>query len=155
MKQPCPFCQSEIQQVSFLSSPNFLVIYNQAPVLPGHSLIIPRQHYQSLLELPQALTHELLNLTIHTIRQLIKIFKADGFDWTLQDGEAAGQTVMHMHLHLLPRYKNDFPNPGDWYPALKNNDESIIDSDKRGKHTKEELIKIAQELKGQIKKMPA
>lgn len=154
----CPFCSSSIEQVSFLTSPNFLVIYNQSPILPGHSLIIPRQHYRSLLDLPLAHSHELMNLSMHTVRLLLKIFNADGFDWTIQDGEAAGQSVMHLHLHLLPRYKDDFPNPGDWYPALMSNNQSeshAIDSKKRAKYNYSQLTHIASELKNKIKEMSA
>lgn len=149
----CPFCDSSVEEISFLSSPNFLVINNRAPILPGHSLVIPKQHYNSLLDLPLANTHELMNLSMHAVRLLIKIFNADGFDWTIQDGEAAGQSVMHLHLHLVPRYKNDFPNPGDWYPALQQNEEALIDSQKRARHSHSELLHIARELRSKIKKM--
>lgn len=149
----CPFCNPSIQETSFLSSPNFWVIYNQSPVLPGHSLVIPKQHYTSLLHLPLANTHELMNLSMHAVRLLIKIFNATGFDWIVQDGKDAGQTVMHLHLHLLPRFKNDFPNPGDWYPALKQNEESMIDSDKRPKLNQLELEEITNNLKEKIKEI--
>jgi len=155
MKQ-CPFCSSSIEQVSFLTSPNFLVIYNQSPILLGHSLVIPRQHYQSLLDLPLAYSHELMNLGMHTVRLLLKIFNADGFDWTIQDGKSAGQSVMHLHLHLLPRYKNDFPDPGDWYPELIQNnrpESNLIDSKDRTKYSHSQLIHIAGELKNKIKEM--
>jgi len=154
MKDQCPFCNTEIENVSFLSSPNFYVICNRAPIVPGHSLVIPKMHFQSLLDLPLAYSHELMNLSLHAIRLLLKIFNADGFDWTVQDGGVAGQTVMHLHLHLIPRYKNDFPAPGDWYPALQHNEKVNIDSsDTREKHSQQALMEMADGLKHKINQM--
>jgi len=153
MKSQCPFCKPKIKKVSFLSSPNFHVIYNQSPILPGHSLVIPKQHFVSLLDLPLVYTHELMNLSMHAIRLLLKIFNAHGFDWSVQDGAVAGQTVMHLHLHLIPRYKDDFPDPGDWYPALQNHEKSIIDNDNRRHYSQQALEQIADELKHKIRQM--
>ena len=152
MKEKCPFCKPKIEDASFLSSPNFHVICNQAPILPGHSLVIPKQHFQSILDLPLAYSHELMNLSMHATRLLLKIFNAEGFDWSIQDG-VAGQTVMHVHLHLIPRYCKDLPNPGDWYPAIQKYEKAMFDSNHREKFSQQQLKSIANELKQKIKEM--
>ena len=151
--EDCPFCNPEISEISFLSSPDFYVIYNQAPILPGHSLVIPKQHYESLLDLPLTMSHEMMNLSMHAVRILMKIFHAEAFDWTIQDGEAAGQTVPHLHLHLIPRKLNDLNDPGDWYPELEKSKSSVIDSKNRKGHTQEELSQIVENIRHKIKKM--
>jgi bis(5'-adenosyl)-triphosphatase len=58
---------------------------------------------------------------------LARAFAADGFDWTIQDGLSAGQTVPHLHLHIIPRRAGDLPDPGDWYPALMASESAQID----------------------------
>ena len=56
-------------------------------------------------------------------------FNVYDFDISLQDGKNAGQTVPHLHLHIIPRYVNDLPNPGDWYPILeKFENQELLDS---------------------------
>ena len=151
--EECPFCKPDIKEISFLSSPDFHVIYNHSPILPGHSLVIPKQHYESLLDLPLSLSHEMINLSMHAVRILMKIFHAEAFDWTIQDGEAAGQTVPHLHLHLIPRKTNDLKDPGDWYPELEKSKNLKIDSKNRKAHTKEELLLIVENIRQNIKGM--
>jgi bis(5'-adenosyl)-triphosphatase len=140
----CPFCAPEIEKFSFLSSDNFLAIYNRSPILPGHSLIIPRHHYESLLELSPSLIPEMMSFSIEAVRLLMRTYNAEAFDWTIQDGWAAGQTVPHLHLHLIPRKTGDLPYPGDWFPELEKTNPGIIDSDQRFKLTDEEIISIVE-----------
>jgi bis(5'-adenosyl)-triphosphatase len=137
----CPFCKSSIKQVAFVESENFLAIYNRSPILPGHSLIIPRDHYQRLLDVPPILLAEMMEFSTRAVRILMMAFKAEAFDWTIQDGAAAGQTVPHLHLHLIPRLPNDLSNPGDWFIELE---KSNIDSGQRRKLTMEEMIEIVE-----------
>lgn len=138
----CPFCSPEIGSISFLSSENFLAIYNRSPILPGHSLVIPKMHYSSLLELPQQLAQEMTLFSIEAAKLLMKAFDADAFDWTIQDGASAGQTVQHMHLHIIPRKKGDLPNPGDWFQELEGGKIKAIDSENRKNLTEKEMIEI-------------
>ena len=60
-------------------------------------------------------------------RVLARAFAADGFDWSIQDGVSAGQTVPHLHLHVIPRHAGDLPNPGAWYPALMASESAQLD----------------------------
>ncbi|PSR05597.1 MAG: hypothetical protein BRD50_00390 [Bacteroidetes bacterium SW_11_45_7] len=80
-------------------------------------------------------------------------FDAHAFNWALQEGEAAGQTVEHLHLHLLPRYQEDLPNPGDWYPKLEEHMASQhLDSGERPKLTKEQQQDIVDKLRQEAQK---
>jgi bis(5'-adenosyl)-triphosphatase len=114
----CPFCLSDNQRIAFASSVSFLALYNIAPILPGHTLIIPRLHVKSLRSLSNELTSELFLFARQVTDVLLNFYHADSFDWSLQDNEAAGQTVSHLHLHILIRHPFDLPEPGDWYPLL-------------------------------------
>lgn len=148
MESTCPFCHKKIAETAFAESTNFYVIYNKSPILPGHSLLICKQHYTSLLELNAALRSELMELSIKAVRMLQHVFQADAFNWTLQDGKAAGQTVMHLHLHLIPRFSGDLPDPGDWYPLLEQQDSAThIDSSKRVQYSHEQLKTIAKRIR--------
>lgn len=150
-KNNCPFCASNISEISFMESDNFWVIYNHAPILPGHSLVIPKCHIESLLELTDEEQYEFVHLSINAAKNILKVFKADSFNWTVQEKPAAGQTIPHLHLHIFPRYENDLPKPGDWYPLLRQSEESqYIDSAKRKRFTREELVDIVGKIKNQL-----
>jgi bis(5'-adenosyl)-triphosphatase len=114
----CPFCLPDTQRNSFASSVSFLAIYNQAPILPGHTLIIPRMHVKSLRSLTNDQMAEFFLFAREVTEMLLQYYLADAFDWSIQDNESAGQTVAHLHLHIVVRHPADLPDPGDWYPLL-------------------------------------
>jgi bis(5'-adenosyl)-triphosphatase len=151
MEETCPFCQPDIREITFLESANFRAICNRAPILPGHSLLIPIRHLARLEDLPAEWGQEFFDLSIEATRLLKKAFKADGINWTIQDGFSAGQTVNHLHLHLIPRHQGDFPDPGDWYPAFQKSEQENIDSNLRPIHQLQELKHIASYLRSQVK----
>ena len=82
-----------------------------------------------------------------TVNILIKTFGAKAFNWTIQEGKEAGQTVHHLHLHLIPRAEKDLPHPGGWYPLLKESEAKIIDSDARQKFSYPEIVRIVEKLR--------
>lgn len=144
----CPFCLPDISDIAFAESLHSYAIYNKAPILPGHAMIITKAHYQSLLEVPADLRAELMELSVQAVHMLMKTFQATAFNWTLQDGKPAGQTVMHLHLHLIPRFQGDLPDPGDWYPMLEKHDQdNYIDSQERRQYSKQQLIAIARRIR--------
>ena len=143
----CLFCHDEVQTTHFAASDNFLAIYNLAPILPGHSLIIPRGHILSLMELSDRELCELTLFSRDMVKVLQKAFGNRSFDWTIQDGLEAGQTIPHLHLHLIPRGQGDLSQPGDWYPLLEQSESEIIDSASRQKLTEHDMWTIVNKLR--------
>ena len=138
----CIFCTRAIVEKSFYSTADFSALYNIAPILPGHTLIIPNRHYQSLTELPET---ELGNMMIFA-RKITAVLKAvytcDGFDWTIQDGISAGQTIPHLHLHIIPRKPFDLPESNEWYSKIPENETQLLDSRQRVRMNEDEYIAI-------------
>ena len=153
MIENCPFCNPNIEDTKFCESENFLAIYNVAPILPGHSLVIPKRHVKSALELNDSELCELMIFSRRTVEILIEAFGAKGFNWTIQDGEDAGQTVPHFHLHLIPRKQDDLAHPGDWYPKLQKSQEKIIDSDARPKLSDSEMKQVVKKIRQVARKL--
>ena len=143
----CPFCYPLVLKACFAESNNFRAIYNIAPILPGHSLIAPKNHYQSFLELPDAYLTELILFSKDIAQFLNKTFNTTSFDLTIQDGVPAGQSIPHLHIHIIPRHAGDLSTPGDWYPRLIESTQENIDSDNRPKLNSEELQSIVSHLK--------
>lgn len=146
MNSSCPFCSPNVEKAKFAQSENFIAIYNIAPILPGHVLIISKQHINKFMEVNDKHMTELIKFSRQIIRTLSKAFKTDSFNWTLQEGTAAGQTIEHMHIHIIPRQKNDLPEPGDWYPKLNALETEIIDSLHRPRHNDAEMESIVNYL---------
>ncbi len=98
----CPFCNSDIASTVFIESLNFYVIYNHAPILPGHSLVIPKSHIESLLDLTEAEQSELIQISTHAARSILKVFNADSFNLTIQEKPAASIEKLPKSLSLSP-----------------------------------------------------
>jgi len=142
----CPFCLPAVSPAVFAETKNFKAIYNLAPILPGHSLIIPKKHVSSFMDISDEYMNEMIVFSRKVIRTLQHAFHTTSFDWTIQEGVEAGQTVDHMHLHIIPRKTNDLPNCGDWYPLLEESISKLSESTSRPRHTDEEMKVIATRL---------
>ena len=106
----CPFCA--LPEARVLISDSFGVVIRDAyPVSPGHTLIIPRRHVGSFFELTADERGSLLGLLEAAKRELDVMRRPDGYNIGINDGPAAGQTVPHLHIHLIPRYQGDQPDP--------------------------------------------
>jgi bis(5'-adenosyl)-triphosphatase len=142
----CLFCRKEVIEKSFYSSEKFSAIYNIAPIVPGHSLIIPNAHYESVNELRDEVLSEMILFTRKITSVLMTFFECDGFDWTIQDGFSAGQTVPHLHLHIVPRKLNDIAEGKEWYSLIPKNELLLLDSKQRERLSDTEYISITARL---------
>lgn len=147
----CPFC-TKTPADYFIETESFAAIYNIAPILPGHTLIIPKKHYESLFELSDQELAEFMILGRKVARLLAHLFLTDAFDWAIQEKEAAGQSVAHLHMHVVPRKIGDLPHPGDWYTALEKSELVGIDTEIRRKLNPEEMRTITHRLKEEVGK---
>jgi len=106
----CPFCNPDNPGV-VMANDHAIALYDGYPVTPGHALIIPRRHIASLFEATGEEQAALLELLSEMRQMLLGEYQPDGFNIGINDGIAAGQTVMHMHIHLIPRYAGDTADP--------------------------------------------
>lgn len=106
----CPFCNLDSLRY-ILSNTHAFAIYDGFPVSNGHTLIIPKRHIASFFEATREEQTGLLDLLAEMQEILVKEHNPDGFNIGINVGEAAGQTVMHLHIHLIPRYAGDQSDP--------------------------------------------
>ncbi|TAH47903.1 MAG: HIT family protein [Betaproteobacteria bacterium] len=106
----CPFCTLPAERILLLAD-EALVIRDAFPVSLGHTLVIPRRHVGSFFELTDAERACVLELLAQAKAELDLSFQPDAFNIGINDGAAAGQTVPHLHLHLIPRYRGDASDP--------------------------------------------
>ena len=120
----CIFCrivQGQLPAARVLETPAVLAFLDIAPVNYGHTLVIPKVHYQNLLELPDELWTEMGQISRRVAQALRATLYSQGFNIGMNNFEAAGQVVFHAHIHVIPRYFSDglklFPQesykPGD------------------------------------------
>ncbi|KOA18068.1 AP-4-A phosphorylase [Clostridium homopropionicum DSM 5847] len=86
-------------------------IYDNFPVNEGHALIIPKRHFESFFEATEEEVKGIYKLLHEVKRNIDKKYKPDGYNVGINVGEYGGQTIMHLHVHLIPRYKGDVENP--------------------------------------------
>ncbi|EAY24705.1 HIT family protein [Microscilla marina] len=108
-KNNCPFCQANLSTIK--SQQNVFAIYDKYPVSPGHTLIIPNRHVANFFELTKEEMNDCWALAKEMKQILAEEYQPDGFNIGINVGEAAGQTIFHVHIHLIPRYKDDVENP--------------------------------------------
>jgi len=107
----CPFCNPNSNVDLILESAQAYSILDKFPVNPGHALIIPKRHVSDYFELSFKEQSSCIFM-LNKVKQLIqKRFQPDGFNIGLNNGEIAGQTVNHVHIHLIPRFKGDVEDP--------------------------------------------
>ena len=110
MATPCPFCSLPPERV-LVSNALAFVIRDGYPVSPGHTLIIPRRHVGSFFEISEEERAAMLALLDGQKRALDAEYSPAGYNVGINDGAAAGQTVPHLHIHLIPRFAGDLPDP--------------------------------------------
>ena len=111
MKQDnCIFCKiiaGEIPSHTLYEDEMFKVILDVGPATKGHALILPKNHCANLYELPEEDAAQAIKLAKKMMIKMTNKLNCDGFNIVQNNGEVAGQTVFHFHMHLIPRYKND------------------------------------------------
>jgi diadenosine tetraphosphate (Ap4A) HIT family hydrolase len=106
----CPFCTLEDCEIVARNS-LAVAIYDKFPVSPGHILVIPRRHFADYFDATDGELRAIGQLLRESQAILIREKSPDGFNIGINIGAAAGQTVFHLHVHLIPRYVGDHPRP--------------------------------------------
>jgi len=107
----CPFCRPDNLEI-IERSPNFFVVYDKTPVTPGHCLIIPFRHFADALDLSPDEIIEIWDLVQRLRQKLLADDPAiSGFNFGFNSGIDAGQTIFHVHIHLIPRRQGDVEEP--------------------------------------------
>jgi histidine triad (HIT) family protein len=109
-KEDCIFCKivnKEIEKDLVYEDENFIGFLDINPKVEGHTLIVSKNHYKSLLDMPNSLGNELQEAVKKVGLDLINSGKAEGFNVLVNIGEVADQVVSHLHVHVIPRKKED------------------------------------------------
>jgi diadenosine tetraphosphate (Ap4A) HIT family hydrolase len=104
----CPFCSFD---GAVLESALAYACFDKHPVAAGHLLILPRRHVGDWFEINSDERAAIWVLADQARALLLRSYAPDGFNLGINVGEAAGQTIFHAHLHVIPRYRGDVPNP--------------------------------------------
>jgi diadenosine tetraphosphate (Ap4A) HIT family hydrolase len=106
----CPFCRPDTGRI--LVAEDLAFAYRDGhPVSPGHTLIVAKRHVGSWFDLVDDERAAISRLLDATRERIVAEHHPDGFNLGINDGAAAGQTVPHLHLHVIPRYRGDSPEP--------------------------------------------
>ena len=109
-KEDCIFCKianGEIPSATLYEDENFRVILDLGPASKGHALILPKSHAANIYELSDEMAAKAMILAKKMATAMTAALKCDGFNIVQNNGECAGQTVFHFHMHLIPRYEGD------------------------------------------------
>ena len=133
----CIFCKlanGDIPTNTIYEDADFRVILDASPATKGHVLILPKQHYANMFEIDDEVLAKAAKLAKKVITHEKEVLGCDGYNVLQNNGEAAGQTVFHFHMHLIPRYKGDQVGI-TWHPG------ELSDADKE-----EILLKVKEQL---------
>lgn len=106
----CPFCALPDQRI-MRQSPLAIAFLDGYPIAEGHALVIPKRHVGSLFDLPAEELQAVWSLVAEVRASLAEQFHPDGFNVGVNDGDAAGQTIGHAHVHIIPRREGDVADP--------------------------------------------
>ncbi len=126
MKEDCIFCKianGQIPSATLYEDEDFRVILDLGPASRGHALILPKEHYKNVCELAEKTAAKVLPLAGRIGKAMVKGLGCAGFNLVQNNGEAAGQTVMHFHVHIIPRYAGG-PEMVAWKPGSVSDEDS-------------------------------
>lgn len=131
LRDDCIFCKiaaGEIPSETVYEDENFRAILDLAPASKGHTLILPKAHFQDVTEIADPYAAKVLGIAAKIGNAMKKGLGCQGFNLVQNNGEAAGQTVMHFHMHVIPRYGEEEIVLWDPKPAKK--EEMAVDGEK-------------------------
>ena len=137
MKEDCIFCKianGMVSSATIYENSDFKVILDVSPASKGHTLILPKEHFDNIFDMDADTAGKLFSLAAAVARALKQATNCDGMNIVQNNGEIAGQTVFHFHMHLIPRYEGDQVQV-TWNP---------------GTATQEELNEIAAAVKKEL-----
>lgn len=133
-KDDCIFCKiaaGEIPSSTVYEDQDFRAILDLGPASKGHTLILPKEHADNVMDLEENVAAKVLPLASKLGKAMMRSLKCDGFNIIQNNGEAAGQTVMHFHVHVIPRTNNDGCVPM-WTPTKDEDMEKTAQAIKKG-----------------------
>jgi histidine triad (HIT) family protein len=110
MAEDCVFCKiiaKEKQAGIIYEDGAVMAFLDQSPVVNGHSLVIPKKHFKTILDVPSSLLGHIMDVVKRLALKQMKEMKAEGFNIRVNNFKVAGQVVMHSHFHIIPRFKGD------------------------------------------------
>jgi histidine triad (HIT) family protein len=116
----------------------FLVLMDKYPISRGHTLVIPKTHYDNLLNMPQDEVGKLYSLVSIIAKAVVSAVSADGFNIGQNNGKSANQIISHVHVHIIPRFKND-NSDGRWPTRYIAKEEELYDFSKKIKNQLDSL----------------
>lgn len=125
MSKDCIFCKianGGIPSSTVYEDEDFRVILDMSPATKGHALILPKKHMADIFEMDRETGERVFVLAARVARAMKKALHCDGLNVVQNNGETAGQTVFHFHMHLIPRYEGDGQRIG-WTPGTSEADE--------------------------------
>lgn len=125
MDNECIFCKianGEIPSSTIYEDNEFRVILDVSPATKGHALILPKKHMADIFEMDQDTAGKAFQLASKISKAMKKALNCDGLNVVQNNGELAGQTVFHFHMHLIPRYSGDGQNI-NWVPKTSEDEE--------------------------------
>ena len=106
----CIFCKiiaGEIPSRTIYEDEDFKVILDANPASKGHALILPKEHFANIYEISEEMLAKAASLAKKLASHMTRVLDCDGLNLLQNNGEVAGQTVFHFHLHMIPRYEGD------------------------------------------------
>lgn len=137
IKEDCLFCKlanGKIPTNSIYEDEDFNVIMDIDPATKGHCIILPKTHAANLYELPEEYCEKIFSVAKKCGTVLKETLKCDGLNVLQNNGEIAGQTEFHLHVHLLPRYADDSVNMKFQHGTVKESVEETAEIIRRGFH---------------------
>ena len=125
-KEDCIFCKiaaGEIPSETVYEDEHFRAILDLGPAEKGHTLILPKEHFEDVTVLEEPYMSKVLPLAAKIGAAMKKELGCDGFNLVQNNGEAAGQTVHHFHMHVIPRYASSTAVIASWEPGTASKEE--------------------------------